>query len=175
LPRPPLVAVVLVSLALAAPAAAHVGATPAFLAAGSSENIHLDVPNERNEPMTGFTVTVPDGFEIVHAHPVEGWNQSFDASEATWTEGTLAARSSVTFGVELRAPSEPAIVDLEVAQRYANGDVVRWPVALTVTPAADSPSDNLALAAAVGLAGLFLVVAIVGFAWRRRSSPLQEK
>jgi uncharacterized protein YcnI len=175
LPRPALAAVIVASLVVAAPAAAHVGATPPFLAAGSSDTVHLDVPNERQEPMTGFTVTVPDGFEIVHAHPSEGWEQSFDDLTATWTGGSLAAGVSATFGIELRTPSAPAFVDLAVVQRYDSGDVVRWPVGFTVTPAKETASQNLALAAVVGLLGLLVVAAIAALAWRRRSGSLQER
>jgi uncharacterized protein YcnI len=173
--RSALAAVVAASLVVASPAAAHVGATPPFLAAGSSGSIHLDVPNERIEPMTGFTVTVPDGFEIVHAHPVQGWEQSFDAATATWTGGSLAAGALADFGIELQTPSVPVFVDLGVVQRYDSGDVVRWPVAFTVTPADASPSRNLALVAVFALLGLLVVAAIAVLAWRRRSGSLQER
>jgi len=175
LPRPPLVTVVLVSFVLAAPASAHVGATPPFLAAGSSDTIHLDVPNERDEPMTGFTVTVPEGFEIVHAHPVEGWDETFDHSTATWTGGTLALGSSATFGFELQATSVPGVVELKATQRYDGGAVVRWPVSFVVTPATETPSHNLALVVVVGLLGLLVIAAVAAIAWRRHSGPLQEK
>jgi uncharacterized protein YcnI len=171
--HPALAAVIVAWLVLVAPATAHVGATPSFLAAKSSGTIHLDVPNERNEPMTGFTVTVPDGFEIVHAHPSEGWEGTSDASTATWTGGSLPAGSSADFGLELRTPEAPEFVDFAAVQRYDGGDVVRWPVAFTVTPAAESESRNFALLAVVTL-GLLVIAAIV-FSWRRRASSLQEK
>jgi hypothetical protein len=37
-----------------------------------------------------------------------------------------------------------------------------------VTPAAESPSENLALAGVVGLVGVLVVVAVAVLAWRRR-------
>ena len=175
MPRPALAAVIAASLVLATPAGAHVGATPPFLAAGSSDTVHLDVPNERKEPMTGFTVTVPDGFEIVHAHPAEGWDQSFDYSSATWTGGTVVAGASADYGIELQAPSIPVFVEFKVVQRYDNGDVVRWPVAFTVTPATESDSRDLALVTVIVLAVLLVVAAIAAVAWRRRSRSLQER
>ena len=60
------------ALVLAAPAAAHVVASPTFLASQSSESIGFEAPNERDDPMTSFTLSAPDGIEIEHAHPVEG-------------------------------------------------------------------------------------------------------
>jgi uncharacterized protein YcnI len=173
--RPAFALVAVASLVLAAAATAHVEATPPFLAAGSSDTVHLDVPNERAEPMTGFTVTVPDGFEIVHAHPTEGWDGSSDESTAKWTGGSLEAGASATFGIQLRTPSVPAVVDLEAVQRYDDGEVVRWPVAFTVTPADERSSGDLTLAAVGGLAGLLIVAAGAALLWRRRSGSLQEK
>jgi hypothetical protein len=42
-------------------------------------------------------------------------------------------------------------------------------VDVTITPAEDGPSQNLALAGVVGLLGLLVVVAIAMLAWRRRA------
>jgi hypothetical protein len=47
---------------------------------------------------------------------------------------------------------------------------VSWPVAITVTPAEESPSQNLSLAGVIGLIGALLVVAIAMLAWRRRDN-----
>jgi HAMP domain-containing protein len=44
-----------------------------------------------------------------------------------------------------------------------------------VVPAEESASQNLALAAVVGLIGLLVVGAVAMLAWRRRTEPLQEK
>lgn len=163
------------ALALAAPAAAHVAVTPPFLAAGSSDSVELSVPNERDEPMTGFSLTVPSGFEIVQAHPADGWDRTFSDSTATWTAGALSSGASATYSVELKTPAVPAVVELEAVQRYDDGAVVRWPVAFTVTPADESSSQSLALAAVVGLLGVLVVAAIAAVAWRRRRRSLQER
>jgi hypothetical protein len=69
----------------------------------------------------------------------------------------------------VKADAEPGVVQLEAEQRYDDGSVVTWPVTLTITPAEDSPSQNLALAGVVGLLGLLVVVAIAMVAWRRRA------
>jgi uncharacterized protein YcnI len=151
-------------------AAAHVVAMPAFLASGSAESITFDAPNERDDPMTAFSVTVPAGLEIRHAHVVEGWNEQVDGSTATWTGGSLASRATADFGVTLKADGDPGLVQLQAEQRYADGGVVTWPVDFTITPAAETPSQNLALAGVVGLIGVLVVVAVAMLAWRRRTS-----
>jgi len=176
LPRSAFAAIVLGSLALVSPAAAHVVVTPTFLAAGRSETIDLSVPNERDAPMTGFSLSVPSGFEVVHAHPAEGWNETSDPATATWTGGAVASGGVATFRLELETPPTPGVVELQAVQRYNDGAVVRWPVSFTVTPAEETPSQNLALAGVVGLIGMLVVIGVVALAWRRRSDePLQEK
>lgn len=162
---------------VAAPSAfAHVVATPAFLPSESSRSIDLTGPNERDEPMTGFRLTAPPGLVIEHAHEVDGWSETFDDSTATWTGGSLAPDVEEIFGVTLAADTEPGILELTAEQLYADGGVVPWPVAITVTPAEESPSQNLALAGAIGLIGVLLAVVVALLAWRRRQSrTLQEK
>jgi hypothetical protein len=119
--------------------------------------------------MTAFTLNAPDGLVIEHAHAVDGWSESFDGSTATWTGGSLAYEAEAAFGIDLEAEREPGVAELEAEQRYADGSVVTWPVALTITPAEDTPSQNLALAGIVGLIGVLGVVAIALLARRRRA------
>ena len=157
-------------------AAAHVVATPAFIPSGSSESITFSAPNERDARMIAFAVTAPAGLEIEHAHEIEFWDEGVDGSTATWLGGPLAPNEEIGFGMTLHADAEPGVVELQAQQRYADGGIVTWPVALTITPATESPSQNLALAGVVALIGVLAVVAVAMLAWRRRSSgALQEK
>jgi uncharacterized protein YcnI len=158
-----------VALLLAGPAAAHVVATPAFLPSGSSESVTFAAPNEREVPMTSFALTVPSGVTIEHAHEVEGWEESVDGATATWQGGRLLPNREIAFGMDMRAETEPGTVEVIARQRYGDRGVVRWSVPLTVTPAAESPSENLALAGVVGLIGVLVVAAIAMVAWRRRT------
>jgi uncharacterized protein YcnI len=157
------------ALVFAGTAAAHVVATPAYLPSGSSESITFAGPNERDAPMIAFSVTVPAGLEIVHAHEIERWDESVNGSTATWLGGPLAPKEEVGFGMTLKADAEPSVVEAQAQQRYADGGVVSWPVAITITPATETPSQNLALAGVVALIGVLLVLALAMLAWRRRS------
>jgi uncharacterized protein YcnI len=162
------------ALTFAASARAHVVATPGFLPAGDSGTLNLMAPNERDEPMTGFAVMVPSEFLIVHAHPASGWEATVEGATASWTGGSLASRSEATFALELEAPTEPGPAVLEASQLYSGGDVVRWPVALTVVPAAETPSQNLGWMVVTGLLVLVALTGI-GAAIVRRARSLQEK
>ena len=64
----------------------------------------------------------------------------------------------------MKADAEPGVLLLEAEQRYDGGEVVRWPVTLTVLPREESPSQNLALAGVVGSSAC-------SWSQRSRSSP----
>ena len=63
--------------------------------------------------MTGFTLSVPAGVEIEHAHEVTGWDESVDDSTATWNGGPLATGTELGFGMTLKADVEPGVVELQ--------------------------------------------------------------
>jgi hypothetical protein len=162
------------ALVFSTAAAAHVTAVPPFVSASDTASVSLTGPNERDEPMTGFEVAAKSDFRIVHAHPADGWDSNVQGSTASWSGGRLAPGAEATFRVELEAPSEPGSTTLEAVQRYPDGDVVTWDVALTVTPASESSSQNLGWALVTALIGL-VVLAALGVALLRRTRSLQER
>jgi hypothetical protein len=159
------------ALVFAGAASAHVIANPTFIPSGSSQPIMFSGPNEREKPMTVFTVIAPTGLEVEHAHPVDGWSEEWTSTTATWTGGSLAPRADIPFRVTFKATAQPGIVSVKAEQRYADGGIVGWPVPITVVPAEKSPSQNFAMAGVVGLIGVLIVVAIGMVAWRRRPLP----
>ena len=120
--------------------------------------------------MTRFELIAPDGVTVEHAHEVAGWDESLDGATATWTGGPLAPDADLEVGVTMTADVDPGTIELRAEQGYPDGEVVTWPVAITVTPGAESPSQNLALAGAVALVGVLLVGALALLAWRRAGS-----
>lgn len=173
--RSALAAALLLALWAAAPAAAHVIASPAFLAQGSTQTIELSVPNERDAPMTAFTVTAPEGIDIASAEESTGWEAVVEGQTATWSGGSLPAALSETFGLEIRATAAPGSAELEAEQLYADGKA-RWPVSLTIVPATGSSSSGgsgLVIGVIVAI-GALAAAAIALLAWRRRKGPPQE-
>jgi hypothetical protein len=144
---------------------------PTYVASGSSQAIIFSGPNERKRPMTSFAVIVPVGLEIAHAHPADGWTEESTGSTATWTGGSLASGADIPFRVTLKATADPGTLQVKAEQRYSDGGMVSWPIAITVLPPKASPSQNFALAGVVGLLGILIVVAVTMLAWRRRSLP----
>jgi uncharacterized protein YcnI len=145
-----------------------------YVEAAATGELELQAPNERRLPMTGFVVHVPDGFRIVAARPAEGWNAGADRTIATWHGGSLPVGDETTFTLEVDAPSEPGPATLRTEQHYPDGGIVRWNVPLTVTPAGDTPAQNLGWALVVSALGL-LVLGLIGvLAWRRGGRPAAE-
>jgi uncharacterized protein YcnI len=174
MPRPTPVAVTVAALVFATPAWAHVTVVPPFIPAESRTTLSLSGPNERDEPMTGFEITVTNDFRIVQARSADGWDARVLGTTAIWTEGSLAPGAEATFSLELEAPSEPGPAQLEVAQRYPGGDIVTWDVALNVTPGSEPSSQNLGWALVTAVIGIGVIVA-VGVVLLRRAGSLQEK
>jgi uncharacterized protein YcnI len=158
----------------AGPAAAHVTVAPAFVATNEIGKLVFSAPNEREAPMTGFSVIVPKGFRIVTGGHQPTWHPTVQGSKVTWSGGSLPARKRATFDLELEGRAEPGLVDLHAEQLYPTGEVVRWPVAITVIPGTQ-PSQHLGWAVVAAAAGLLATGLFVVLAWRRRERPLQER
>ena len=76
--------------------------------------------------------------------------------------------------MELEAPAGPGPAALQAKQLYAGGEVVAWPVALTVIPSSEPSSQNIGWAVLTAVVGLGVLTAI-GLALLRRTRSLQEK
>ncbi len=150
------------ALLLAAPANAHVDASPTFVEAGGNDAVSLVGHNDRELAMDQFVVVVPDGFVITDAIGTDGWDASFDERVATWTGGELPPDADATFSLDLAGPDEPGPAILEIEQRYPDDAVVRSQVALTVLPADDEEKQTTLVIALVGLllAGTGAAVAV---------------
>ncbi len=127
-------------------------------------------PNERSAPMTGFSLTVPPGLTIEHAHEADGWSESLEGTTATWTGGALAAEAETSFGATIAASAEPGFGEVIARQLYADGNDVSWTVRLAIAQPESTPSQNLAIAGVVALIGVLVVGAIAMLAWRRRTA-----
>jgi hypothetical protein len=132
--------------------------------------VSFAVPNERPEPMTGVTVSVPPGFRIVRARPRSGWVATVAGSTSTWRGGPLAHLAIETFRLDVEVTSDPGLVTLDTVQLYPSGAKVDWPATLTVVP---GPGDEQwesvgwALIAAIVGVGLAIIAGVALLARRR--------
>ncbi len=163
------------TLALAAPALAHVTSVPTFVTAGQRGTVTLVAPNEREEAMTGLSITVPAGLSIVEAVPPGGgWEGAVAGATASWTGGSLPAGEVTSFSLVLEASGDPGDVTLDTRQLYPGGEEVRWGVVLTILPGSDSAGSRGTLVVVLVTIGLLLIATLGAVVWLRRR-PLQER
>ena len=167
-------AIAVVVLVVAVPATGHVFPMPTYVATGSSSRVELSVPNERRVQMTGFELGVPTGVAVAEAVPTDGWTSTATERRATWSDGDLSPFATATFALELDIGAAPGTIVLDAVERFGDGEQVRWPVSLVVTPA-DEPSQRLGVALIVGLAGLLAFTIGAAYLWRRTRGSLQER
>jgi hypothetical protein len=130
--------------------------------------LSLAAPNERDADMTGFAVSFPGEFRVVEARSIGGWQGSVEGTTAIWKGSSLGPGLEAAFVVEVEGPTAPGPAALDAEQRYSGGEVVRWGVSLTVTPAAETPSQNLGWALITALVGL-AIISVFGVAMMRRA------
>ena len=161
------------ALLLPGTALAHLFVEPASIEEGGKQRFVLTVHNDRDAPMTGFTLTAPDGVVILGTGGGSGWNEVVDdtGTTATWSGSMLAPDTPVTLEVDLEAATvEPGPAELQGDQLYADGQSVRWPVTLTVLPvggATDTGHVDGAAIVILAILGLILVGTIL-LVWRQR-------
>ena len=156
------------SLVVVGNATAHVYATPSFIPGGKASTLSLSVPNEREVPMTGVTVTVPEGFKVLKALPVGGWRTEVTNTVATWSGSGLPARGLANITLDVEARATPGDVELLAKETYPDGGIVQWPVNLTVVPGAE-PAQNLGPALIAGVLGLVALTVVVVLLVKRRA------
>jgi Domain of unkown function (DUF1775) len=165
-----LAACVFSALVTSSGASAHVVPVPHALPTGVVTTLDFAVPNERPEPMSGVTVSVPAGLAIVRVHPTAGWTATLDGSTSTWWGGPLAHLSIENFRLDVDVTAPPGEATLDTLQLYPSGATASWPATLTVVPGpADEEAQSVGwgvIAAIVG-AGLLVAGCFVVLAWRR--------
>ena len=165
-----LAACVFPALVTASGASAHVVPVPQFVPTGVVTTLDFAVPNERPEPMSGVTISVPAGFQIVRARPTAGWTATLDGSTSTWRGGPLAHLAIETFRLDVDVTASPGPATLDSLQLYPSGASVSWPATLTVVPGqADEEALSIRWGVIAAIVGAGLVVAACIVVLARRS------
>jgi uncharacterized protein YcnI len=126
-------AVTALVLVVASPglAFAHVVISPNKALTGAYETFTTSVPNEKDIPVTGIRLVIPDSIESVTPTVKPGWEihtkKSGDrVSEIIWTGGTIPAELRDTFTFSAHLPSKTGDIDWKAYQTYQDGSVVSW-------------------------------------------------
>ncbi len=122
---------VLLTLAAAGVAWAHVTVVPEEGPADSFQVLTVRVPTEKDVPTTEVRVEVPEGFTISRVKPVPGWEYEFEEEAGvvraiTWSGGEIGATEFQEFDVQGKTPEEPGEYPWRAFQTYEDGSVVEW-------------------------------------------------
>lgn len=121
------VVLMLLGLAAAPVAAAHVEPTPEKVPAGSVSRITLSVEGEESVPAVKLTVQMPAGVTDVVAHRTRGWKQSVNGRIVTWSGGTIPHGAEGKFAFSAKMPDSPGrVLVFPSLVRYQDGTVVHW-------------------------------------------------
>jgi uncharacterized protein len=152
------------SLALAAPASAHVTVQPNEVPAEGFVVEDVRVPNETEDAnTTKVDLQLPDGFLEVSYQPVPGWKAKVttkklakpvkteegevteQVTRVTWTGGKIAPGQFQDFPLSVQIPGKAGdTLTFKTIQTYDNGDVVRW----IGTPGSEEPAPQVRVTAA---------------------------
>jgi hypothetical protein len=177
--------VVIVALAAAPSAAAHVTITPTRAAPGSDVLLTFVVPNETgNDLIDGVTIVPPPGFDYEAVEAPPGFARGpVLARRIVWQRGSIEPGRFRTFGVSGTAPTKAARLVFLVYEHYRSGRTYTYRPNLVVAAPApastrDRSSHTLATAALfVGIAAGVVAVGAFFLAlahWLRGADELRE-
>lgn len=110
---------------------AHVVVTPNEALTGAYETFTTSVPNEKDIPVTGLRLVIPDTIESVTPTVKPGWEiqtkkNGDKVTEISWTGGTIAPELRDEFTFSAHLPATSGDVKWKAYQTYQDGSVVSW-------------------------------------------------
>jgi uncharacterized protein YcnI len=124
-----------VTVAVGAPASAHVVVKPAEAVTASFQTFTVGVPNEKDIPTTSIKVLIPEGVKHVSPTQKAGWKISVQTSgegdteattSITWNNGTIIKGMRDDFTFSGQVPAKETDLQWKAYQTYSDGTVVAW-------------------------------------------------
>jgi uncharacterized protein YcnI len=129
---------------------AHAEITPEGVPAGATEELNLEVLQEKDVPTTEVRMEVPEGFEVTDVPASGGWQGEIDGDAVVWTGGEAPQEGmGIDLAFEARAPEEGGEYAFSVLQGYEDGSVVEW----TGEPGSEEPAAFVEVASSGGTGG----------------------
>ena len=162
------------ALAFPASAAAHVLLSPNTVAPHSFMLYTVLSPNERDSPLTGLSLTIPESLEVDAVADTPGFTESELTDQShrivglRWSGGRVAPGKLALFHFT-GSVGDAGTIHLTGLQTFANGTTEVWRTPqIVVGAAAGSGSGSDTLARALSAVAVVLAAIAVVIAWRRR-------
>jgi uncharacterized protein YcnI len=129
---------------------AHVVVKPAQVGIGAFQTFTVGVPNEKDNPIVGLRLVIPEGVQQVTPNEKPGWTitmkktgdgENTKVTEITWTGGSVAAGLRDDFLFSVQVPSKETQLVWKAYQTYENGEVISW----DQTPTKEEKDDDSAM------------------------------
>lgn len=117
------------------PVLAHVVVKPGETNVASWQTFSVGVPNEKDSATISLRLVLPSGLKSVSPNVKPGWKvdvkktgegESAQATEITWTGGSIPAGQRDDFLFSAQVPAEETTLKWKAYQTYQNGIVVSW-------------------------------------------------
>jgi uncharacterized protein YcnI len=141
-------------LLFATPAFAHIIVTPHQVGIAVIQDFTVNVPNEKDNPVTAVRLLIPKGVSLVVPDATQGWTITTKAtgrgdqanvSEIDWSGGSIPVGQREEFIFQAQAPATPTSIAWKAYQTYSDGTVVSWDVdPAKVANLSDAQQDQLA-------------------------------
>lgn len=161
------------ALAFPASAAAHVLLSPNTVAPHSFMLYTVLSPNERDSPLTGLSLTIPESLEVDAVADTPGFTESELTDQShrivglRWSGGRVAPGKLALFHFT-GSVGDAGTIHLTGLQTFANGTTEVWRTPQIVVGAAAGSSGSDTLARALSAVAVVLAATAVVIAWRRR-------
>jgi uncharacterized protein YcnI len=133
------------------PAFAHVVVKPNEVGVAAYQTFTVGVPNEKEVPVTGLKLSIPEGLKSVTPNVKPGWNikvvitgegENAKVTEINWTGGSIPSSQRDEFLFSAQVPASETTVSWKAYQTYKDGSVVSWDQA-PVTNQTDDQKEEM--------------------------------
>ena len=120
---------------VSAPVSAHVAVKPTEVLTAGFQIFSIDVGNEKDQPVTGLKLLIPEGLSDVTPTQKQGWQITVDkvgsGENATvksieWTGGAIDVGLRDDFSFSAEVPDKATELQWKAYQTYQDGTVVSW-------------------------------------------------
>ncbi len=114
---------------------AHVVVKPDTVGIASYQTYTVGVPNEKEVPVTGLRLIIPEGLQSVTPNVKQGWTitlkkeesgEDSKVTEISWTGGAIPPGQRDDFLFSAKAPVQETTLQWKAYQTYKDGTIVSW-------------------------------------------------
>lgn len=127
--------ITLSSLAIfSSPAFAHVIVTPHQVGIATMQDFTINVPNEKDNPVTTVTLLIPKEVTSVTPFVANGWtittqtDTNHNITEIDWTDGSIPVGQKEEFRFTAQVPGEVTTLAWKAYETYSDGTIVSWDI-----------------------------------------------